>query len=637
MNHVRSSDACVLLSSAPAQTAPSPQTRPKAESIASYMVQLQKLHRRWQQAARLVHEGKRDQARSVMSGAGRRELPAAWRRRDLLLAVKLRGEEFYTTGAIPKALGEALWYAEAEVAELAVKAFTARQKAGVKLDFARKLRFAHCLVEDRKYEPARALLRELLATDPASDWKRTLQRRLEALDGLQGGQDPPLSFYWVWYVEVGAGWPRERVLPILRVWRAEVPPEKTGAKAKLLLRLFDQVGDFTGERLTLVWLSELAGSDESAAADAIVRAGQVALRARDQESALDHWARVVTLHPRTPAGRSAGLLIAGLLQRRGEHRKAIDLLEGLIREGATQPAGEHQTHVRMIRMQIGHCLLAMGKHAEALAAYNAAAAKSSFRPSLWQGLCCDHLGRHAEAAARYFEVAVQAGGDRPQVLIRLVELYRSAGQLGDLQAMCAEMDRGYHAVQRKKFTHGMPPSRPPSRVIGRAVQMRQWEQAGQLDKLVALLRIKGSTAGPEEYRQRVDNWEAIEAARLLALRAEKAVPLLEAKLAHCDVQDRKWVYYALGRCGGQRAVATLKEAGRKEKNIWWLLSVVYALSLAGEEGQAAIRDLSGEPDSNLRAAVRTAQRGELGDKEKDLIFPAIPQKLSLPKGPMEMP
>jgi len=150
------------------------------------------------------------------------------------------------------------------------------------------------------------------------------------------------------------------------------------------------------------------------------------------------------------------------------------------------------------------------------------------------------------------------------------------------------------------------------------------------------LKIKGTIAGPDEGYARRGNWEAVEAARLLAKHSETAVPLLIDRISNADLQDMKWIYYALGRCGTPEAVEALKARALKETNCWWTNAVVYALSFAGERGKAALAYLKKAADWNLKGSIRRYREGKIGERDQDILFPEVRDVPPLPATITEM-
>ena len=159
------------------------------------------------------------------------------------------------------------------------------------------------------------------------------------------------------------------------------------------------------------------------------------------------------------------------------------------------------------------------------------------------------------------------------------------------------------------------------------------------DNLISLLKIRGTGAGPDEAYARRGNWQAIEAARLLASHADETVPLLIARLAKPDRQNVKWLYYALGRCGTKEAVAALEAHALRERNCWRTNAVVYALSLAGEKGEVALTQLEKQVGGNLQGSIIRYRQGKIGDQDEDIRFPELRHVPALPKAlkELEMP
>jgi hypothetical protein len=106
---------------------------------------------------------------------------------------------------------------------------------------------------------------------------------------------------------------------------------------------------------------------------------------------------------------------------------------------------------------------------------------------------------------------------------------------------------------------------------------------------------------------------------------------LIARLKEADRQDVKWLYYALGRCGTEQAVAALKSHALRETNCWYTDAVVYALSLAGKRGEAVLAELEKKAEENLKGSITHYRQGKIGDHDKDVQFPELHNVPPLPK------
>ena len=113
-------------------------------------------------------------------------------------------------------------------------------------------------------------------------------------------------------------------------------------------------------------------------------------------------------------------------------------------------------------------------------------------------------------------------------------------------------------------------------------------------------------------------------------RADSAVPLSFARGEVPDRDDMKWLYYALGMCGTKEAVATLKLYALRETNSWWTSAVVYALSLAGKRGEAALTTLEDKADGNLKISITHYRQGRIPYHDQEIRFPQLRKVSSLP-------
>ncbi len=246
----------------------------------------------------------------------------------------------------------------------------------------------------------------------------------------------------------------------------------------------------------------------------------------------------------------------------------------------------------------------------------------------------DHLGRYAEAVPIYFagSLGQMFGGD-PDFAVRLVDLYEAAGQMHDLVRMLDAEDRRCEAtlageipaVQREQFE-----KRRPTRLVRRVIQIRQWGATKRWNKLLPLLRITGAVSGPDEAHARRVHWEAVEAARVLATSPAETTPLL---LPIRDQPGRgHWVYYALGLCGTEDAVAALVARARADDNWYNAIATVYCLHLAGDGGRQALEGLAHGAGANLAAALRQGRENKFdNDPAHGLTFPPIRGRPRLPR------
>ncbi|MHC4983446.1 MAG: HEAT repeat domain-containing protein, partial [Planctomycetota bacterium] len=361
--------------------------------------------------------------------------------------------------------------------------------------------------------------------------------------------------------------------------------------------------------------------------------------------ALELYGRVARGRLEARPWLAAVLGVGGVLMDRKDYRGAIAEFRRILDVRVQGPDldGRIANAVASARsyaqLNIGRCYLQMRDYRSALDAFRSlregfSRIKQYAEYGLYEGLCYEHLRQWDRAVRAYFVGVVDARGFRdkhhycgtphspdPAVPIHLVDLYYAAGQREDLERIIVSIGEvtglGGKSVLAKKMR--------------RMMELRDWEAESELPKLAELLKVKATVAGPDKYDGRRLNWEALQAARLLARHSAQAVPLLEKRLTAGDANDRKWVHYALGLCATPRAVVLLKQAARDETNSWRVQTIIYSLTLAGPRGQAALDELSKDPHRNLKAYVDRAKAGKLGEHDKDIRFPDIPAGLKLPK------
>lgn len=300
--------------------------------------------------------------------------------------------------------------------------------------------------------------------------------------------------------------------------------------------------------------------------------------------------------------------------------------------------------------EIGNCYRGKRDYANALTAYRTTKEKYPFqswcgneraeydyRYAFYEGLCLEHLGKTKEAIQRYYCAAFESRYfySEPAVHFRLIELYVTAGQEKSLIKLLDEIDATLLSEARKqaekenvKIDEEEILKFRPTMMMRRIFELKSFATSGQFEKLVALLKSHGSTLGPPDYWS---DWEAIEAARLLALTPKESVAAMLEIVRQPRPLDHLWLEYALGCCGGAEAVAWLKERAEKEENIWAARALVCAISQAGPLGRTTLNSMSERAQGNLKFAIDQYKKGELGDKPRaDYVFPKVDPATQLP-------
>jgi tetratricopeptide (TPR) repeat protein len=348
------------------------------------------------------------------------------------------------------------------------------------------------------------------------------------------------------------------------------------------------------------------------------------------------------------ADRRARYAEASRLYEQGQYAAAIQeakkLLEGVPEPTYGLPISPFAASAAWL---ISQCHFAAGDYEQALAATRFASTRLrrqsgcgtcamsiSLAYRRQEALCLDYLGRYAEAVPIYFAASSAGfmGGDAGMAS-RLVDLYKAAGQMHDLLRMLDAEDRRFEAtlageipaVQRERFEKYRP-----TKLVRRVIQIRQWGATKRWDKLLPLLRITGTGSGPNEAHSRRAHWEAVEAARALATSPAETTSLL---LPIRDQPGRgHWVYYALGLCGTEDAVAALVARAKADDNWYNAIAIVYCLHLAGDRGRQALDDLAPGAGANLAAALRQWRENKFDkDPVREPPFPPIRGRPHLPR------
>ena len=515
-------------------------------------------------------------------------------------------------------------------------------------DLSRAITSSRGLAASGDYAQAANVLSALLEGELAADSRAMVTARLEILQKWAANGHVELADFRAFYLDTGIESIDRGAMPIVALWKLDGIPALE--KYAVLQELCDKRGDRVGkvlilaekERLDLEAVVASPTSSRDEVADALLKLGKHHYRYGECDQAQSAWQRVARDFTGTPAWPEA-------LFKSGSMRKEIGDFDGALQDfslllaaakeaeanGARAPYGDR------IPWETGNCLLGAKRYREALEVYRETARKSpSYRqPStFYQGLCHEWLGNLQAALPLYFKVAFTLANRYvdPGAYVRITDLYRNAGQLDDLlrilDAMDAEHQAQVRALVRERELEGRPLKAArveemlqgtPTWAMRRFLSVQDMEKRRDWDGLIALLKIKGTLAGPDEETARMGNWEATEAACLLARHPDEAVPLLIARIPKADRQDVKWLYYALGRCGTEEAVASLTAYARQESNVWWVNAVVYALSLTGEKGEAALGKLEKEEtrNSHMKRAIARHRLGRLGGR--DVVFPQI--------------
>ena len=602
----------------------------------TYLSRLGELRVHWRQATELVVRGETERALQILDQPLPEVLGKGWResqkiRRDELRSMVLGDAARMGTRRFAR------WCMDMQVPGLAARAYEAARDAGEPLGFEDEFHLSQCYVEDGHFEKAQRLLDDLWSRNIDADWKYTIETRLGAIQGLQPGRLSRSGFLGMYFIGNGPRWYHDHVGPLLDAWKLPTASESDRSeRSELVVRLFEQLSlpgdEGHGRRLVLRAVAEDPRSSPAEVAASLLRMAESAHKYGQTDEARRYWERIVVEFKGTPSWGSAVIGIGRLHQ--GQHRvdEAISWFRRVLDEPTTGGRDLGNNDRFYARRAIGDCFLEQGQYDLALAAYRATRTKDSFssgcgtcddgvmnRTALYEGTCLEHLGRHPESVEGYYGRALSHGGGwDPFLSARLVDLYEAAGQVPDLEAMLDVEDKrdGPNAGGARHLR---------SWKTRRFLEIRRLEITQDWDSLASLVRAENTTMGPETDHARTVDHEALEAAKRLARHPAEAVPRLKLRLEASPPADRRWLYYALGRCGTPEAVAVLKDWAKDAEG---RSSLLYALKLAGDEGRAVFDTVSLEEDANLKAAIRSEP---VGRSERELTYPPAPVGLKLPK------
>jgi tetratricopeptide (TPR) repeat protein len=621
------------------------------DDLASYMDRLAQVQSRWQEAAQLLHDGKKAAAVELLGEFPYGGMNERWRDQQQSLATDLKGikPDRKTPPWDRPPLGR--WYAEAEASALAIEAFEKDIQAGRILSFHNRCSYALCLIEVCRFTDARAALAEALKSpDVESDWRQSVEIRLKALDGLADGQPPPLDFYRKFYTQYATSMDARRLSAYLAVWRMVQVDPQSGENLAVLATLFNNIGDSVAERLTLLWTASHLPAGSPAAAEALLGLANSDYEAKRIDEAIARWRAVETEYPNTSAWGKAVFNIGLALKDQSRYREAIAQFSKMFAAQVDdrEPGGSIMEAYRNYRAnaqwEIGHCFFALGDYGAALDAYRTTQEKYPFQSwcgtcsagyqreyAFRQGLCRDFLGDTAGALKDYWQVAFLLEGTDIAVVRRIADLYEGARKLDVLQHLLDETDR--YTILRwqreagkvvKEIDPKVLDRVRPTRAIRRLLEIRDLAQRGEMEQLVALLKAKGTVASPGKADTRRSEWEAAEAARLLAQQPDMAVPLLKARLLEPRDNSTKWVFWTLGLCGTNEALEALRAL---VPDPYLERDIVCAIAAGGENGQRALEEL--EKASVAVQYIASYREGTL--VQPDIEFPPVPKDAKVPE------
>lgn len=359
-----------------------------------------------------------------------------------------------------------------------------------------------------------------------------------------------------------------------------------------------------------------------------------------------------------PAVRGKATFNLGLtLKKLSRYDEAIKVFESLIEQPVNdrEPGGHLMEPYRNYRprakWEIGNCLLAKRDYAAAREAFRTTKeqypfqswcgneqAAFQYRYAFFDGLCLEHLGRPAEAMSSYYQAAFGGMGlySSPEVHFRMVNLYEATGQQQALLSLLDQIDTYFLSLFQREANRSEQPLRNdilekfrPTALMRRIVELRRFAAEGKRKELIACLKIKGSVTGPPDDN---GNWEALEAARLLALTPKESTQALLSRVAHREGGEAmSWIAYALSQCATDEGLEWIKSNVAQEENYWAARTLIYSLSKGGKKGNQVIAELEKTAKHNLRIAILHCREGRLSDENIAPVFPELHRNIILPE------
>ena len=352
--------------------------------------------------------------------------------------------------------------------------------------------------------------------------------------------------------------------------------------------------------------------------------GNRLFEARDYQAAALAYRALLDNTTDVPTAAKAWFNLGLSYQKLNRHQDAIGAFREIFdmnvndREVGGHIMEPYRNYRSRAQWQVGQSLFATGDYQGALEAYLTTKLKYPFQSwcnveeeaaqemyALHEGLTYEHLGMYREAVGAYFRVYAP----------RLVDLYEAAGQLADLKAIISQPNPlpsgGSVSSESGALRH-----------LQDTLDIHTMAEAHEWAPLFDLLRdwSKGGGNGRQNYL-----------AKMLARYPQETLPLLRGELNDMSGY-RQLVYQTIGLMGTPEAVATLKELAETEDGIWSAMSLVHALSLAGELGRTALNDLDKRATGSLKIAIDHLKSGRLQELYRDgMTFPSISAKPVLPR------
>lgn len=316
-------------------------------------------------------------------------------------------------------------------------------------------------------------------------------------------------------------------------------------------------------------------------------------------------------------------------QKLKKYDKAVETFNQIFEmEVSDQEAGgnimqTYRNYRPSAQWEIGNSLFAKADYEGALAAYRATREKYPFKSwcgtcqasiahkyVLYEAICLEYLKRYDEAVALYLKIDDS----------RLAEIYEANGQLEDLKTIIAKKDEPQIVELQKKYawTREYIAGNLHSKQLSETIKIYELEKANNITALMNLAQqfSKGGGYGKHEV-----------VAKMLARHPQQTVSFISSILKR-DGYLPEYFYQILGLTKTTESVAILKNLAEKSYNWRDSVALVENLSLAGELGENALKELEAKQLSeNMRLALQRHKDGELiDDVNKKIKFPSIPQR-----------
>lgn len=221
----------------------------------------------------------------------------------------------------------------------------------------------------------------------------------------------------------------------------------------------------------------------------------------------------------------------------------------------------------------------------------------NYKMTLFEAATLENLNRNKEAFDAYFKIA------HP----RLIEIYAANKSLDKLIDITAKKNEPFFKeYEKRSYARAQIETFLPTKNYTDFFRFYEYSKTGNSNALLDELR-KLAASPQDNY---LKDWTA----KMLAANPETAVSLVSAELK--NLKTYPYIFYrTLGFAATPEAIEILKTRAEKSNGWFDAESIVASLILAGENGNAAIKELGAKSSNqNIKLALEKYRNGELAAK-----------------------